>query len=214
MKNTIYLDPINGNNDWSGSTPLSDTKNSDGPLRTLSGLLPRLKALRRELPCPEPITVTLAGGVYPLAETLMWNDAALSYVTVRAAAGAEVIIRGAERIEGWETCEVNGVAAWKTTLPDVKAGAWYFRSLFVEGARRPRARLPKFDVEAKDWKTFKIDAVHCPEGDPMKLDLHAGDNTFRPAPGDVQDWPSLYDAEAVILHFWVEERLPNLRFEA
>ena len=56
---------------------------------------------------------------------------------------------------------------------------------------------------------FRIGEIRFPE----KRKLFDGDHMFKPAPGDVQNWPSLPDAEVVLLHYWIETRLGTPRFD-
>jgi len=100
----------------------------------------------------------------------------------------------------------EGRRAWSLDLPEVAQGSLYFRTLFVDGARRPRARLPKFSPDQNGvHHTFRIGEIRFPE----KRKLFDGDHVFKPRPGDVQAWSSLRDAEIVLLHYWVETRLPQ-----
>ncbi|MCX7002808.1 MAG: right-handed parallel beta-helix repeat-containing protein, partial [bacterium] len=74
------------------------------------------------------------------------------------------------------------------------------------GQRRPRARHPKFSPDAHGVeKTLRIGALRFPD----KRKLFDGDHVFKPADGDMQPWPSLREAEIVLLHYWVETRLPH-----
>ena len=60
-------------------------------------------------------------------------------LTFAAAKGAKPIISGGRRITGWQ---VTGNGTFVTSIADVAAGKWTFRELFVNDARRPRARHP------------------------------------------------------------------------
>jgi len=87
------------------------------------------------------------------------------------------VINGGECLTGWREEMVHGQRAWILDLPEVAAGRWYFRSLFVNGKRRPRARLPKFSPDAKGVKNvFRIAEPRFPE----KRKLFDGDHVgFR-----------------------------------
>jgi len=168
-----------------------------------------IQTLRQTHPVPTPLYVTFAPGRYFVEQALSLDCAEYSHLRFCAEEPGTVSIIGAKVIEGWEETVVDGQRRWTVTLPEVAAYEWNFRSLFVEGKRRPRARYPKFDAEKGDLATLSIAAVDAPEGKPVKLDLHAGGTRFKPQDGDIQDWPGLSEAEAVVLHFWVDERLPN-----
>jgi len=60
-----------------------------------------------------------------------------------AAAGEKVVLSGVRRLENGRWGEVNGRKAWVVDIPEVKAGTWRFRQLFVNGERQPRTRLPE-----------------------------------------------------------------------
>ena len=92
-----------------------------------------------------------------------------------------------------------------TDLPDVAAGKWFFRSLFVNGQRRQRARLPKQgfywmqNVPGTTWSSALFDGKqHLP----VRSRRHQ-------APGAT--WPMW---TSVAFHYWVEERMPIASFDA
>jgi hypothetical protein len=70
-------------------------------------------------------------------------------VVFAAAPRAKPVFDGGERLTGWTVGERNGRTEWTLDLPDVAADRWFFRSLFVNGRRAPRARLPKFSPDEK-----------------------------------------------------------------
>jgi hypothetical protein len=153
-------------------------------------------------------TVRVRDGVYPLHKPVRFGplDGETTYA---AAPGASPIFDGSEHLEGWTETTHAGRRAWVIDMPEVASGRWYFRTLFVGTERRPRARLPKFTPDAAGVANVRtIGELRFPE----QRNLFAGDNVFKPAPGDIQAWPSLPDAEIVLLHYWVETRLPSPQF--
>ncbi|HEV7298464.1 MAG TPA: right-handed parallel beta-helix repeat-containing protein [Tepidisphaeraceae bacterium] len=196
-------------NEFSITTDGDDTA-PEGPWASLVGARDGLRRLRECGQLKGPARVTVGGGRYAMREAIRFKvaDGDTTYV---ADPNAPAIFDGAERIDGWTETTHAGCRAWVTTVPDVAANRWYFRSLFVRGSRRPRARLPKFTADAKGVANVRrIAELRYPEN----RKLFAGDNVFKPAAGDVQDWPSLIDAEIVLLHYWLETRLPSPRFDA
>ena len=173
------------------------------PWATLAGARDQLRRLRAAGNIDGPVKVLVHDGTYELKETARF--AALdSHTRYVAAPRAKPVFDGGQRLTGWKVGERNGRAEWTLDLPEVAAGNWYFRSLFVNGRRAPRARLPKFSPDEKDArKVFHIGEIKHPED----TNLFAGSDTFKPKPGDVQDWASLPDAEIVLMHYWIEERL-------
>ncbi|MCE9616039.1 MAG: right-handed parallel beta-helix repeat-containing protein [Lentisphaerae bacterium] len=228
----LYVSP-RGNDAWSGghADPMPDV--SDGPLATIEAARDRLRAIKKERGLAGGATVWLRGGVYALGAPLVFkseDSGAVYYADgslrrgvdrwglphttlfyldapVRYAAypGEVPVISGGRRLSGWRTETVNGRTAWVTELPDVKAGDWEFRQLFVNNQRRVRPRLPKTgfywmeDVPGLSlpalWGASSQDAFICREG-------------------DVQAWRNLADAEVVALHYWIEERFPLAAFDA
>ena len=106
-----------------------------------------VRALLKTLDRPRPVRVVLRAGTYYLDSPLELGpedsgsrDAPVVYA---AAAGETVTLSGGRRLRGGRWGEVNGHKAWTVDIPEVKAGSWRFRQLFVNGGRRPRTRLPK-----------------------------------------------------------------------
>ncbi len=89
------------------------------------------------------IVVQIRGGTYPVTETLIFGpeDSGTEKfsITYAAAPGEKVLLNGGRAITGWKK-GANDV--WTTEIPDVKAGKWYPRQLFVNGQRAIRARTP------------------------------------------------------------------------
>ena len=94
------------------------------------------------------IVVQIRGGTYPVTETLTFGpeDSGTEKfsITYAAAPGEKVVLNGGRAITGWKkgTNEV-----WTTEIPDVKAGKWYPRQLFVNGQSPPV--LPRSETVAK-----------------------------------------------------------------
>lgn len=189
-------------------TPEGSDSAPRGPWATLAGARDALRKLRAEGALSGAATVHVAPGRYPVTETVLFGP--LDSHTTYAAEAASPVFDGGRVLSGWTETTHGGRRAWTLDLPEVVAGHLYFRSLFVSGQRRPRARYPKFSPDAHGVeKTLRIGAMRFPE----KRGLFAGDHVFKPAEGDMQPWPSLNDAEIVLLHYWVETRLPNPRLD-
>jgi hypothetical protein len=89
------------------------------------------------------ISVQIRGGVFPQTETLVFgpDDSGTQQhsITYAAAPGDRVVLSGGRAITGWKRGRGH---IWTVELPEVKAGKWYFRQLFVDGHRAVRARTP------------------------------------------------------------------------
>lgn len=126
----------------SGSDSASGT--ADAPLRTLDAARLLVRRITAAHPSrTTPIVVLLQAGTYPLTETLTFqpedSGTEEAPVVYRAAEGQEVVVSGGTRIEGFTK---NADGWWQVELPEVKAGRWYFSSLYVNGGRRYRPVWP------------------------------------------------------------------------
>ncbi|MBT4501906.1 MAG: hypothetical protein HOC74_29510, partial [Gemmatimonadetes bacterium] len=209
----LHISP-QGKDGWSGllSAPAAD--GSDGPLASFTGARDRLRRLKSGTYNPRwgaveerldgPVTVHVHGGVYAIAAPMAFGPEDSYPVTFRACDGEQPIVDGGVRIEDWTEGEVNGHPCWVADLPEVKAGDWNFRQLFVNGRRASRPRLPKAGLmrmeEAPDM--------------PLPAGWGSGGYTrFVAAEGDVESFRNLNEVEVVYLHFWIEERSPILSFD-
>ena len=199
---TLYVAP-NGEPEWSGTLAAPNANATDGPLPSIRAARDRIRAQRtRGKWTDEPITVRIRGGTYFLDETFAIGpeDSGKPGIPVTYAAHEKEkpVISGGRPITGWRTVQVNGKTAWAVDIPDVKAGKWYFRQLFVSGKRRPRTRLPR---------TGFHEFTGLPQMKPdTKWSQGQTEATFKP--GDISKWKNLSDVEVVALHFWIQSRLP------
>lgn len=199
MMKELYLSPA-GRDSNSGTLKR--------PLRRPAAALGRIREKRAKNARMDEINVFLAAGSYPIDNPLTFapQDGG---ITFHGEDGA--VIDGGIKIGGWREAEVNGQRAWTSQLSEVRNGCWYFRQLFVNGCRRPRARYPKFGyAPGETGNVLRI--ADKRESRNRKGWIFDSDFTFKPEPGDVENWPSLYDAEIVVFHLWTEDRLPQPRF--
>jgi parallel beta-helix repeat protein len=167
-----------------------------GPLKSLAEARDAVRALRRA-GNRTPITVVVHGGTYfmaaPLVLTPEDSGSPEAPVVYAAAPGERPIFSGGRRIEGWRKGE-NG--AWTAEVPGVKEGSWYFRQLFVRGARATRSRTPTNGF-------FRADG---PSPKPGSFDLK-----FRGK--DIQkNWEGT-DAEVVTLLAWADTRMNIMKVD-
>jgi hypothetical protein len=164
------------------------------PLQTLPAAQQRVREHLAQEPASN-IVVTLHPGVYRLTEPLRFNPvdspAEGHAVTWRAAEGAEVRISGGRVIDNWQRRDDGTFVA---RLPDVAAGDWSFRELFVGGQRRPRARHPNRGHArvAKVGEDRRTNFTFHPGDVPAALD------------GELSDTP----LELVFFHDWSSSRTP------
>ena len=103
--------------------------------------------------------------------------------------GERPVLSGGQAVGGFRQ---NG-ELWETVLPDVKAGRWYFRQLFVDGQRRQLARGPNSGY------------YHTADLLPGPPDAHGkaiARDKFVFAPGDLKPWQRLGDVNLVLMHSW------------
>jgi hypothetical protein len=202
---TYYVSP-EGNDRWSGRLPAPAEGGKDGPFATITRARDAVRELKRNGLLTGPVTVWLRGGRYPLRAPITFGPDDTAPVTYSAYPGETPIVDGGERITGFRVERIGGREAWVTKLPEVERGAWYFRSLFVNGARRPRARFPKVGSEPERRRFHVMEDV---PGTAKQAGLFDGTWSFVAAPGDFDaTWRNITDIDIVALHYWVEERMP------
>ncbi|MGC8666897.1 MAG: right-handed parallel beta-helix repeat-containing protein [Chthonomonadales bacterium] len=186
----LYVAP-NGSDDWSGRLRLPNPRRTDGPLATLQGARDAIRRIRTRNDAPQHIVVKVEAGTYSLKEpfTLNSQDGEPQGSVVYEGEGTHPpVLSGGRRITGWKK-GTNGV--WTAEIPEVRAGTWYFQSLWVNGERRPRARTPN--------EGYLHAAARAPQGfDPRSAFI------FRDE--DIKNWPDLEDVNVIMFHNWEASR--------
>jgi hypothetical protein len=98
------------------------------------------------------ILIQIRGGTYPQLEAITFGpeDSGTDQFSITYAAypGEKVQLSGGQKINGWR----KGLGdVWTAEIPEVRAGQWYFRQLFVNGHRATRARTPNRDDQKPWW---------------------------------------------------------------
>jgi len=196
--NVLYVSPA-GNDGWSGRLPEANAEKTDGPLATLAGARDAVRRLKRAGRLQHGFTVYLRGGRYAMTQSVRFGPEDSSGVCYANQPGERPVMDGSVLVSDWQATTVNGVVAW---VADVSTILRRFprqpRSLFVNGERRLRPSLPR---EGR----FQIEDV---PGNTVHSQLFDGVTSFVTAPGDLQEYKNLQDIEALVNHFWVEERMP------
>ena len=194
----LFLAP-DGNDSWSGTLTASNTDRTDGPLATLAGVRDRIRHLKTSAQLESPFTVHIRGGRYAVKQPVTFTPEDSGSITYAAYRNEKPVFDGSQPITNWRAQPLaNGMTAWVADLPDVLAGRWYFRSLFVAGKRRPRTIYPK---------TGELEIIDVPEIT-RQAALFDGTTHFITRPEDVKDFCNLQDIDVLVPHFWVEERMP------
>jgi len=138
----FYVSP-DGNDAWSGRLAQPNAGRTDGPLASLAGARDAVRRLKSKGPITEPVHVTVADGIYKLTELVVFTpeDSGTKECPIiyEAARGARPIFTAGRVITGFKA-EEEGI--WRTHIPEVAAGKWYFEQLFINGRRAVRARTP------------------------------------------------------------------------
>lgn len=203
----LYIAP-NGNDTWSGNLPEPNKEETDGPLKTIQKAQQVLLS-KRQANYKDPVpaysscaaakasTVWLREGRYQLEKPVIFSPGDSAPVTYAAYQKENVSLSGGIEIDGWQETELNGKKVWMTELPEVKSGRWNFTQLWVNDERASRPRLPKQD---KYWMEDGMCQGQSWGG--------KGSDRFIAKSGDFQSFKNLEDIEVVVLHFWIEERMP------
>jgi parallel beta-helix repeat protein len=179
---TIYVAP-DGNDAWSGRIEKRDGTN--GPKATVTAALEATRVIRRaQRTASEAIEIQLRDGRHQLhnAITIIPVD---SNLTIAAYPKERPVLSGGVPITGWR--KVNDAPArWEAKTPD-----WNFRSLFINGQRKQRARTPNEGF-------YRIQGA-SPQDKPVKLKFKSGDIK--------KQWADRGDVEVVALLAWADFRM-------
>lgn len=184
-----------GNDAWNGRAPVPGANNA-GPLATLPAALAAARQLRAADAAPAGIVIRVAPGTYVLDDALLLSyedsgSAAAPLIIEGSGSGTErPVLSAGRRISQWQ---VGTDGVWTTRLPEIAAGEWLPRQLFANGARRPRARLPRegfLRTAGALWQTNS------------KGEWEMSKFGFAYEAGDIQPWSHLAQAEILVHHSW------------
>ena len=155
----------------------------------------------------EPVRVLVHDGRYALTEPLKLgpedSGAAGAPVEYQAAPGAHPVLSGGRNIGGWQPAE-SGL--WKTHLPEVAAGKWYFEQLFVDGRRATRARSPnKFWYYMESLQQEVLTAGKGPKAKQARQTVQMRAEDFPAALGKLTP-VEFRDVNLVVYHNWDNTR--------
>jgi len=141
-------------------SPQGDDANPGSKQRPFQTLARAKAAVRVIIPAMTgDIIVTLAGGTYPIRETVVFapEDSAQkdNQIIYRAAAGEKPLLSGGLPVLGWER---HNDTMWKAPLKrDVK-----LRALYVNGQRAVMAKTVKKVTAQGGWGTYTVTAGQAP----------------------------------------------------
>ena len=185
---------VDGDDAWSGRLAAANEGRTDGPLASLAGARDAIRRLRAGPPAQmRPITVRVRGGDYRMAAPFVLDPQDSGEEALPIIYEAELdhrpIFSGGRVIDGFRQ---NG-PLWEVELPQVKAGQWYFRQLFVDGQRRNVARSPNDGYH-------RIAALVPGPARPNTKAVARDQFIFTP--GAIKPWNRLSDAHIVLMHSW------------
>ncbi|MBN2374932.1 MAG: right-handed parallel beta-helix repeat-containing protein [Sedimentisphaerales bacterium] len=208
----FYISP-DGDDSWSGKLAETNAEQADGPFATLERAREAVRKLRATMNHHGPIHVQLRGGTYRLEKPFVLrpedSGSEASPVIYESFPGEKAVISGGKIISGWQKADGP---LWKVEMPEVQAGKWYFRQMFVNGKRRHRPRYPKEDfLKLANLSEFDKNSWMA-QSTPDEGEL--AKRAFQYEPGDIRsDWSNINDIEIVVLQFWTEARLRIQRLD-
>ena len=196
-----------GRDTWSGRRPAPNRSRTDGPLATLTGARDAIRAARARGAATGPVAVMLRGGTYRLSEPVVFepqdSGTEEAPVTFSAYRGERPVLSGGQTLTGWQQERED---RWFVDVPEVQSDHLYFRQLFVNGQRRPRARWPREGLLTIEGAASPT-STWAASVDPAQ-DTDLARRAFQFREGDLRsDWANLADVEVVELQYWMEARL-------
>lgn len=194
---TLYV-AVDGNDNWSGTLAEPNSKHTDGPFASLDKARLSVRAYRKSASTPAPVTVLVRGGTYYLKNTLTFepedSGSEQAPITYAAYPGEIPVISGGKLLSGPENnWTVDAKGYWHTNLTEARDGQWAFLSIYVNGSRRYRPRLPK--------EGCYYVAGNCPV-------INNKPDSFEFASGTIcNDWANLGDVEVLTVHLWAMSRM-------
>ena len=185
-----------GSDKWSGALAAPNPDRTDGPFATLERAREAVRSAKAK-PGARPIVVEVRAGTYPMAQPFSLgpedSGTAERPIVYQAYRGEEVTLSGGRLITGWRK---GDGPLWVADLPDVKAGRWHFRQLFVAGERQVRARTPNADPSDPiqgGWAFVVPDPTLANGLDLCLACIHTRGDTFEwefqaPSDGDYAFW--------------------------
>lgn len=189
----VFYVATDGNDQWSGRLAARNVQRTDGPLASLAGARDAIRHARAAGKISGPVTVGVRAGRYflnaPLVLEPIDSGTAAAPLVIGAYPGERPVLSGGRVIRGFR----EQGPLWVADIPEVKAGRWHFRQLFVDGQRRQRARGPNTGY-------YRI-ARLLPGPKDAQGKAIARDK-FAFAPGDLAPWSRLGEVNLILMHSW------------
>ncbi|HZZ41924.1 MAG TPA: right-handed parallel beta-helix repeat-containing protein [Tepidisphaeraceae bacterium] len=204
----IHSAPPSNPNDLYVSLAGSDAADGSAshPLLTIE----RARDVLRQRRDHAAATVYLREGRYVLGRTLEFSGEDVN-TTYAAYPREQVILDAGVALPPMRPAMVNGLSGLAAVVP----ADWDVRELFVNERRAPRPRLPRLEGDGSQ-SVFRFQSapnVGVDGNGKTIADTFKGADSFTARLGDVKAFHNLTDVEAVVLHFWIEERMPLESFD-
>jgi len=187
-----------GNDTWSGKLNAANAAKNDGPFATPARAQKAVREIKTAQPDRKtPISVQFRGGIYAIAEPLVFtaedSGSAAVPIIYSAAPGESPVLSGGMKLSGFKADEKG---RWVLQIPEVQKGEWTFNQLWVNGERRYRPRLPKNSY-------YHIEAAAAPTA----AAAGKGFDRLKYRKGDIKpDWKNPGDVEVLTFHQWEMSR--------
>ncbi|MBD3344043.1 MAG: hypothetical protein GF401_03165 [Chitinivibrionales bacterium] len=196
----LFVSPL-GDDAYRGTSP--DISEDDGPLKTLEQACSILRKSKARGEFAGPVTVWLREGRYFCDKPLYFTPRDSGPITFDSYPGEKPKISGGIEIKNWEEKTVDNKTMWVADVSAIVEKCGPFRQLFVNDRRCPRSRLPK-----KGYYTIKDIPPKETQSSP-----HAIKDRFICEAGQIKKWKNLKDVEIVVLHYWIDDRMPIESFD-
>ena len=204
MEKKIFYVALDGIYGHSGEKPQATGDKKDGPLCFNLNYLKDIVSEDNIKGKLYEYEFIFRGGTYYINKPWVLLPHNSGKITFRAYENEEVIISGGKRIEGFREETVNGIKMFTADVPEAKCGEWNFNELYVNKRFAERPSYPA------DGTYLRIKST---PGNPLNGDWQHGMNFFEAYPGDLDDFLDLKNAEILVTHYWIEERMPIVRYD-
>lgn len=202
----IYLDSVNGSDDYNGLSPVPNGQ-GDGPLAGIETALEMIGGLRLSGD-RRPMTVAFCSD-YTLEKPIsLWHDN--GFLTAKTDARLDAVtftsygrrrrLSGAAQLTDWKPAVFNGVACLACSAPRIRGEAVVFTDLYVNGRR---AGLPCFPA---DGSVLRAKETEQDGGDGWAITETS--RWFIAKREDLEGIDGIENAIVSFYHYWVDEHSP------
>lgn len=181
----------NGNDDWSGRRAAPNVGDTDGPLASIDGARQAVRRLRAAGLMTMPVRVLVREGTYFISEPIVFEpeDSGSERLPITYAnyPGERPVITGGRVISNWWQRVPD---MWMAKVHVTCKERWSFRRLFIDGERRPVARIPSDGA-------FELTQMRD-----IAREEDTAQATFTFEAGHIQDWLHRRHIRVVVFDDW------------